>query len=80
MTTGKGFADVVFIPYVPDMPAMIIELKHGKTAGSGLEQIKDKQYFESLQHYKGNMLLIGINYDEESKKHSCVIERFCKER
>ena len=24
MTTGKGFADVVFIPFVPDIPAMII--------------------------------------------------------
>ena len=77
MTAGKGFADVVFIPYVPDIPAMVIELKHEKTAESGLKQIKDKQYFESLQHYEGNMLLIGINYDEESKTHSCVIEEYC---
>ena len=27
MTTGKGFADVVFIPFVPGIPAMVIELK-----------------------------------------------------
>lgn len=24
--------------------------------------------------YKGNILLIGINYDKESKKHQCRIE------
>lgn len=59
------------------IPAMVIELKHEKTAESGLKQIKDKRYFESLQHYEGNMLLIGINYDEESKTHSCVIEECC---
>ncbi|MBP5464381.1 MAG: AAA family ATPase, partial [Treponema sp.] len=27
MTSGKGFADVVFIQFVPNIPAMIIELK-----------------------------------------------------
>ncbi len=78
MTTGKGFADVVFIPYVPDMPAMVIELKRNGTAESGLAQIKDKQYFDSLQHYEGDMLLVGINYDESKKTHTCVIEKYKK--
>ena len=71
MTTGKGFADVVFIPYVPNIPAMIIELKHGKTAESALVQIRDRRYFESLTHYEGNLLFVGISYDEK-KKHMSV--------
>ncbi|SFC47428.1 PD-(D/E)XK nuclease domain-containing protein [Butyrivibrio sp. YAB3001] len=42
MTTGKGFADVVYIPYVPNVPAMIIELKKDKTPESAIYQIKEK--------------------------------------
>ena len=78
MTTGKGFADVVFIPYVPDIPAMIVELKHNQSAESALQQIKDKKYFDSLAHYSGNLLFVGIDYDEKTKKHSCKMERFEK--
>lgn len=78
MTTGKGFADVVFIPYVPNIPAMIIELKHGKTAESALVQIRDRRYFESLTHYEGNLLFVGISYDEKKKTHECKIERLVK--
>ena len=74
MTTGKGFADVVYIPYEPDIPAMVIELKHNKTAESAIAQIKEKRYFESLEHYSGDLLLVGINYDEDSKTHECRIE------
>ena len=38
-------------------------------------QIKDKKYMESLKNYHGNLLLVGINYDTKTKKHSCVIEK-----
>ena len=31
MTAGNGFADVVFIPFVPDLPAMINELDAKET-------------------------------------------------
>ncbi len=79
MTTGKGFADVVFIPYVPDLPAMIIELKHNKCAESALDQIKEKKYFDSLKDYKGGLMFVGVNYDEKDKTHECRIERFTKE-
>ena len=74
MTTGKGFADVVFVPFVPDLPAMIIELKHNKSAESAIDQIRDKQYFDSLSLYHGDLL----NYDENDKTHTCRIERFEK--
>ena len=76
MTAGKGFADVVFIPFKPNRPAMIIELKRNSCTESALEQIKDKKYFDSLQHYKGQLLFVGINYDEKEKTHTCRIERF----
>ena len=78
LTAGKGFADVVFIPYVPDKPALIIELKKNKCVESAIEQIKDKKYFSELEHYFGNLLFVGINYDEKLKKHSCKIESFIK--
>ena len=79
MTTGKGFADVVFIPYVPDMPAMIIELKHDKCAESAIDQIKEKKYFDSLKDYRGGLLFVGVNYNEKDKTHECRIEKFTKE-
>lgn len=81
MTTGKGFADVVYIPCCPgkeNRPAMIIELKHNKSAESAITQIREKRYFDSLSHYTGALLFVGIDYDEKKKTHSCRIERFEK--
>ncbi|MBR6229129.1 MAG: AAA family ATPase [Eubacterium sp.] len=78
VTSRKGFADVVYLPYVKGVPAMVIELKHNKTVESALDQIKDKQYFESLDRFSGEVLLVGINYDEKTKVHSCRIERWKK--
>ncbi|MBE6005713.1 MAG: AAA family ATPase [Sarcina sp.] len=78
MTSGKGFADVVFIPFYRGDPAMVIELKRNDCTESALNQIRQKQYFDSLLHYKGSMLLVGINYDEKAKTHTCAIERLEK--
>ena len=79
MTTGKGFADVVYIPFVQDTPAMIIELKRNGSADSAINQIRQKEYFGSLSHYSGDLLFVGINYDEKTKAHECRIERFRKD-
>lgn len=78
MTTGKGFADVVYIPFVKNIPALIVELKHNKCVESAIDQIKNKQYFDSLSQYNGDLLLVGINYNEHFKTHTCRIERFKK--
>ncbi|MBR1714203.1 MAG: AAA family ATPase [Treponema sp.] len=78
MTTGKGFADVVFIPFVPSLPAMVIELKRNGSTESALAQIKEKKYFSSLENYSGEILLVGVNYDEEKKSHDCIIEKWIK--
>ena len=75
LPTGQGIADVVFIPKRDtSLPAMIVELKWNKTADSALEQIKEKRYPAILSGYVGEMMLVGINYDEKTKKHSCKIE------
>lgn len=78
MTSGKGFADVVYIPVKAEDPAIIIELKRNGSAESALNQIREKQYFESLAQYSGDLLFVGINYDENNKTHACQIEKFVK--
>ncbi len=81
MPAGKGFADLVFIPRPnhPDKPALIIELKWNKSAAGAIEQIKRRQYPDSLQAYKGSILLVGLSYHKRAKKHSCIIEEaYCK--
>ena len=76
LPTGKGFADICFIPRQLhiDKPAVVIELKKDKNAEGAIAQIKKKNYVKALESYKGNLLLVGINYDKD-KKHSCVIEK-----
>jgi hypothetical protein len=78
LPAGNGFADIVFIPKKHiDKPAIVVELKYGKSAEEAINQIKHRQYAGALADYKGNVLLVGINYDKETKKHSCIIEKDC---
>ena len=74
---GKGYADMVFVPRSNvNKPAMIVELKWNKTASAAIEQIKNRQYIESLKGYSGEVVLVGINYDDgDFKKHVCRIEK-----
>ena len=74
---GKGYADMVFVPRSNvNKPAMIVELKWNKTASAAIEQIKNRQYIESLKGYSGEVVLVGINYDDgEFKKHVCRIDK-----
>ena len=78
LPTGKGFADVCFIPRKMhlDKPAVIIELKWDKSAKGAISQIKEKHYVDALKDYKGKLLLAGINYDKTTKRHNCTIEQF----
>lgn len=84
LDTGKGYADIVYLPApkYPDKPVLLIELKYEKTAGGAIAQIKNRSYPDRLEHYKGSILMVGINYNRdipndkpEFKHHSCVIER-----
>lgn len=78
MPMGRGFADYVFIPkpeYRRDYPALVVELKWNKNARTALQQIRDRHYPETLVGYTGSILLVGINYDQRTKQHECLIEK-----
>jgi len=76
LPTGHGIADVVFLPKRDtSLPAMIVELKWNQTAEGAIKQIKEKDYPSLISEYTGNILLVGINYNEDTKKHSCKIEK-----
>lgn len=76
MAGGKGYADLVYIPRksFPDKPALVIELKWDKDVRGALQQIKEKEYCQSLEEYEGNIILVGINYNKKTKIHECMIE------
>ena len=57
---------------------MVIELKWNKSADTAIEQIKRRQYSDKISEYSGDILLVGINYDTETKKHECIIENITK--
>lgn len=79
MPAGKGFADFVFLPRRQKRkPAMVVELKWNISARGAVEQIRERCYINALEGYEGEVLLVGINYDKESKKHSCIIEKTSK--
>ena len=76
LATGKGFADIVLIPRKNvDSPAIVLELKVNKDADAAIDQIRRKQYPAKIQEYTDSLLLVGINYDRDTKQHSCRIER-----
>jgi len=85
LDTGKGYADIVYLPSpkCPDKPALLIELKYNKTVRTAADQIRERNYPQALEHYQGNLILVGVNYDkdakntdEDYKRHSCRIERY----
>ncbi len=84
LDSGKGYADIVYIPAPEfnDKPVLLVELKYNKNVETALSQIKNRNYVGRLEHYKGNILLVAIDYDSEIssasegfKHHSCKIER-----
>lgn len=76
LATGKGYADLVLIPRRNvNKPAIVLELKYNKSVDSALEQIRRKNYTSKIGEYTGEILLVGINYDKESKLHTCKIEK-----
>ena len=76
LPSGHGIADVVFIPkQMSRYPAMVVELKRNKSSEGAIGQIIEKNYPAVIKDYGGEIILVGINYDEKTKKHSCLIER-----
>ena len=57
---------------------LVVELKWNKNVKTALQQIKEKQYPDSVLDYTGDILLVGINYDKKTKEHQCLIEKYEK--
>ena len=70
-----GRADLTFIPKDNNHIPLIIELKVDTSSEDAIKQIKEKEYINSLNNYKGEVLLIGINYNSKTLKHSSKIEK-----
>ena len=70
----NGRSDISFFPKEAGYPPFIVELKAGHSPEEAIEQIKSKRYWEAWDGYKGKILLVGINYDEKTLKHSSKTE------
>lgn len=80
LPSGIGYADVVYLPKKnSSKPVMIIELKWNKRAEGAIAQIKGHNYPQVLEKHRSDILLVGISYDEKTKKHACVIEKYNRE-
>ena len=76
LPAGKGYADIIFWPrHGVNRPALIVELKWNKTEEIAINQMKEKNYAKALSGYHGDILLVGINYDAKTKRHTCEIEK-----
>ena len=56
------------------------EVMQGETVISDvfIDQIHQKNYPQKVADYTGDILLVGINYDKDTKLHSCKIEKLEK--
>lgn len=76
LPSGRGLADIVYIPGKDtSYPALIIELKWNRSNEEAVAQIIDKKYDAVFEGYAGEIVKVGIIYDEKIKTHSCKIER-----
>ena len=60
------------------LPALVVELKWNRDAETAIRQIEEKRYPKALEGHAGEMLLVGISYDRETRKHECRMERCSK--
>ena len=79
LPTGRGYADLVLMPRKNvSKPAIVIELKSNETVSKAIAQIKDRHYTDKVAEYTGDILLVGISYDKDTKEHRCQIEAWSK--
>lgn len=78
---GIGYVDFIFYPVRSNDDCIILELKVNHTAGEAIRQIKARGYALKFMaklgektRYTGRILAVGIAYDKEDKKHSCMVE------
>ncbi len=72
--SGKGYVDFSFHPLNKTDPPIIVELKYNRSTKAALKQIVEQEYFLKYQkQYKRDIVIVGINYSERTKKHTCAI-------
>jgi hypothetical protein len=79
---GKGFVDFIFYPEMPPAETgIILELKVNHTPEEAIAQIYQKNYALRFREWTTQrnrplkkVLLVGIGYDKNTKKHRCMIE------
>lgn len=77
LPSGIGYADILYLPRQgSDLPALLIELKWNKSAAGAIRQIKTRNYPQGIERFCGSILLVGINYNSKTKKHTCLIEKW----
>ena len=82
LASGKGYIDLLFLPTKQSAkPALVIELKWNKSGEKAIRQEEEQQYWKFAEtfRYKGPILLVGINYNTKTKKHTCRIKEARKE-
>lgn len=70
---GKGYVDFLFIPHNKSKPAIVLELKYNHSAKNAIDCIKKKAYMQKVKDYS-RVLLVGLNFSEATKKHTCITE------
>lgn len=76
--SGKGYADFIFHPKSYHAPAIILELKVGKSCNTAIQQIIERNYMMKVLGCK-EIIMVGINYDRNTKQHMCIIEKYKKD-
>ena len=75
LPTGKGFADMVFVPIPGSVfPPIVVELKYDKSAEGAIAQIRRKEYPKKLQRFSREIILLGINYDKDAEDITYEVE------
>ena len=76
LPSGKGYADLVYLPkHGSALPALLVELKWNKPVHAAIEQIKQRDYPVVLRAWHGDVVLVGVSYDEKTGRHEAKIER-----
>lgn len=78
---GEGYVDFIFYPERRGAEGIILELKIDSSPEEAIKQIKDRNYILRFRgklgekpKYTGRILLVGINYDRNTKEHTCKTE------
>ncbi|WP_283682261.1 AAA family ATPase [Parablautia sp. Marseille-Q6255] len=81
---GKGFVDFIFYPETSSVKdGIILELKIDHSPEAAIAQIREKNYairFAGKLPQTGRILLVGISYDKDKKKHHCKVEELKNEK